>query len=324
MRKLFALILALCLLALSGCRVSPYVIRVGEERIDAAEAAFYLHADRALAESAGEDLQDETVRSGIYRSALDQIVSASVIRQRCAGLGLTLSEEAAQSIRENKQSLQKQLGGTAAYLSWLQENYMTDRLYDKLQEGNYYYEVLQNYVSAQLEQDPRADELLRQFFAENYTRVRYIRISRLDEYGGLLPEEEQAKRLEQAKELLVQIWDGAEFEVMMEYWNDDPQMAEGPIAVSRAQAETTDYLAGLFELELQQPAGVYLAADGYYILERLPLAANYYDENLDTIFHDALDARFVQYLEQGREELGVHITSDYLKLELDDLLQYVH
>lgn len=322
MKRLICLTLAL--LCLSGCAVSPYVVRVGTERIDAAEAAFYLYAGRTLAESMGEDLTDPEVRSDIYQSALEQIASASVIRQRCAELGLELTEEAKQSIRENKEALKTQLGGTAAYLSWLQKSYMTDRLYDKLQEGNYYYEVLQNYVSAQLEQDPRADELLRQFFAENYTRVRYLRISRLDEYGLPYPEEEQTVRLERAKELLVQVWDGADFGSIIEQYNDDPQMTDGPIVVSRAQAEDTDYLAGLFDLELQKPAGVYLAADGYYILERLPLAANYYDENLDTIFHDALDARFEEFLETGRREYGVAIMPDYKKLDLDDLARYVH
>ena len=55
-----------------------------------------------------------------------------------------------------------------------------------------------------------------------------------------------------------------------------------------------------------------------------PLGANYYDENLETIFHDALDARFEQYLEDGRQEYGVTITADYKKLDLLDLQQYVH
>jgi len=322
MKKLIAA--ALCLLCLTGCAVSPYVIRVGEERIDAAEAAFYLYADLALARELGEDTEDPEIRERIYQTALDQIVSASVIRQRCAQLGMTLSEEAEQTIAESKEALKEQLGGPAAYLTWLRDNYMTDRLYDRLQAGNYYYEVLQNYVSAQLEQDPKADELLRQFFAENYTRVRYIRLSRLDEYGVPLSPEEQDARLEQAKSLLLQIWDGADFGALLTQWNDDPQMADGAMAVSRAQAESTDYLGGLFELELHKPAGVYVAEDGYYLLERLPLAANYYDENQETIFHDALDARFEDYLRAGREEYGVSITQDYKKLDLNDLLQYVY
>lgn len=322
MKRMLALILAL--LCLSGCRVSPYVIRVGAERIDAAEAAFYLHADRELAESLGEDLTDHGVRSSIFQDALDQISTASVIRQRCKELGLELTQEARQSISENKAALQEQLGGAAGYLAWLQQSYMTDRLYDKLQEGNYYYEVLQNHVSAQLEQDPRSDELLRQFFAENYTRVRYIRISRLDEYGSPYPEEEQNTRLEQAKSLLLQIWEGGDFDVLMTQWNDDPQMEEGPMAVSRSQAQDTDYLSGLFDLELNKPAGVYLAQDGYYILERLPLAANYYDENLENIFHDALDAWFENYIREAKETYGVSITADYKKLDLDDLARYVH
>ena len=311
MRKIITVILALCLLCLAGCRVSPYVIRVGEERIDASEAAFYLHADLTLAREMGEDTDSKAVQDKVYQTALSQIASASVIRQRCQELGLTLSADAAQSIGENKAALKEQLGGAAAYLNWLRENYMTDRLYDKLQEGNYYYEVLQNYISAQLEQDPHADELLRQFFAENYTRVRYIRISRLDAYGMPYDQEEQDRRLEQAKNLLLSIWNGGDFAYLMEQWNDDPQMQEGSIAVSRSQTQDTDYLAGLFDLELHQPAGVYVAQDGYYILERLPLSANYYDENLDSIFHDALDARFEEYLEAGRHEYGVTITSDY-------------
>ena len=322
MKKLIPLVLAL--LCLTGCAVSPYVARVGAERLDAAEAAFYLYADRTLQRELGADLADEQVRAHIYHSALDQMATASVVRQKCAELGLTLPREAAQSIAESKEALKQQLGGSAAYLAWLRENYMTDRLYDKLQEGNYYYEVLQNYISAQLEQAPHADELLRQFFAENYTRVRYIRISRLDAYGMPYDQEEQDRRLEQAKNLLLSIWNGGDFAYLMEQWNDDPQMQEGSIAVSRSQTQDTDYLAGLFDLELHQPAGVYVAQDGYYILERLPLAANYYDENLDSIFHDALDARFEEYLEAGRQEYGVTITADYKKLDLRDLQQYVH
>lgn len=322
MKKLIPLVLAL--LCLTGCAVSPYVARVGAERLDAAEAAFYLYADRTLQRELGADLSDEQVRAHIYHSALDQMATASVVRQKCAELGLTLPREAAQSIAESKEALKQQLGGSAAYLAWLRENYMTDRLYDRLQEGNYYYEVLQNYVAAQLEQDPRADELLRQFFAENYTRVRYIRLSRLDENGQPYPEEQQNALLEQGKDLLVQIWNGLDFADAMARYNDDPQMEAGPIVVSRSQTKDTDYLAGLFDLAEGECAGVYLAADGYYILQRLGIAANYYDEHLDTIFHDALDTRFSQFLQQARDEYGVAITSDYRKLDLDDLARYVH
>ena len=56
----FSLILALCLLLLSGCSPSPTAVTVGGRKVDASEYAFYLSYNRiSVGEASGTILYDE-------------------------------------------------------------------------------------------------------------------------------------------------------------------------------------------------------------------------------------------------------------------------
>ena len=73
------------------------------------------------------------------------------------------------------------------------------------------------------------DENLRQFFAENYITVKYIRLSTLAGDGNPLSELDIAAKLTLANSLLTQAGqEGADFDALIAQYNDDAVMEMNP------------------------------------------------------------------------------------------------
>ena len=105
-----------------------------------------------------------------------------------AGAGAFLRAEISNGRR--KTAAYRFSGGLYGYLEYLRSNALTDRLYDKLQENNHYYAMLYEYVTLGEDSGVYTDQQLRQYFADNYIKVKYIRFSTLDQSGSLLEEDE--------------------------------------------------------------------------------------------------------------------------------------
>jgi parvulin-like peptidyl-prolyl isomerase len=298
---------------------------VGSRKVDASEYAFYLYYNRTNSGAeTGTVLYDAAATQMSREIALEQIITNEVVRLKCEEFGLELSEAQKTTLELNKERLIEALGGKAAYLNYLKQTHLTDRAYDKFQSNAYYYDLLYTHMALESKAD-FTDEKLRQYFSAHYATVKYIYLGLLDEEGEPLDKELRAEQTALAESILEQLETGAaDFDTLMAQYNEDISMTSGGFAISEPEARSTDYLSILFDLEENQVSDLLTMSDGYYILQRLGIAANYYDEHLDTIFHDALDTRFSQFLQQARDEYGVAITPDYRKLELDDLARYVH
>lgn len=324
-RWLVIIVCALCVLSLCACHPSPTAVIVGGHKVDASEYAFYLHYNGS--EKAGDNVvytDDETAAA--RKKAIDQIVTSEVVRIKCKELNLTLSKEQKASLKKEKAALLKSLGGKAAYVEYLKESCMTDRSYDKFQESALYYQNLYDYVSNESEETVYTDEALRKYFADSYITLKYIRFSILDDSGQLLPEDARAAARKSAEDVLKQAQaKNADFDALVASYNDEPNMTASPagIIVSRLEATGVDYMEPAFELAENQVGGVYDCADGYYILQRLPVDAGYFESNRDYIFQSALDWRFSDCLKTWKSEVDVSSTSIVDDITLNNLRNYV-
>ncbi len=310
-------ILLVCALALSlcACATSPTAIRVNGVAVDAAEAAFYLHYNRDVG-----DLKD------IKAAALEQITTAEMMRQKCKELKLSLSKEQKETLKQEKDALIKQLGGTAAYLDYLESACLTDRCYDKFQENSLYYQLLYNYV-LEKNKDLFTSEYLRQFFAADYLAIQYIAISRLDNDGNPLSEtEDQAQKAKAEAALSAMLADKADFSAIIEEYNEDPEMLglTEPLMLShKAVEEDYPFLLPAFELDAGEFDGIYTTDEGYYILIRSTVSANYYAEHQEDIYYTAVNSKFQQTLEDWMKASKVTTTKTFDKMTLDNLADYV-
>ncbi len=322
-KRLFILALSLALL-LSGCSTSPTAIKVGSRKVDASEYAFYLYYNRAnTGGDSGTVLFDTAATKAAREIALSQIITNEVVRLKCEEFGLDLSEAQQTTLALNKERLIESLGGKAAYLAYLQQTNLTDRAYDKFQSNAYYYDLLYTYM-AQQNQPDFTDEKLRQYFSGHYTTVKYIYLGLLDEEGEKLPTTEREEKYALACSLVEQARAGdADFNALMDQYNEDLSMTALGIPISEPEARSTDYLSTLFDLEINAVSDVQVHSDGYYILKRCPISVTYYDENQTDIYQAALDDRFAQTLEGWKNEYPVTIEKIVDQIDLSNASDYV-
>lgn len=325
MRCIPALLLcaALMLTALSGCSPSPTAVTVGDRRVDASEYVFYLNYNRVYTNSEdGTVVFDAEALADAREAALEQIVTNEVVRLKCDEYGIKLSASDKDALKLAKKDLIEDLGGKAAYLEYLNQSLLTDRAYDKFRENEIYYNLLSAHV-AQDSENYFTDEMLRQYFAENYATVKYICISLVDDAGEYLDRVTRAEKLELAAsvaELAAQ--PGADFDALMEEYNEDPAMTMG-YPLSRLEAESTYYLKTLFQLEENGVSGIIKEDDGLYILKRCPVSATFYDENQAEIAQMAMEDRFDLMLSEWKDEYTVTTGKILDKINLSNLREYL-
>lgn len=322
----FAVLLAL---SLFSCSASPTAIKVGSNSVDASEYAYYLNYNRLNLDTQSTGtlvLNNDELLSQARENAKEHIITAEIVRIKCKELGLDLSDEQKSQIEETKDDLIDSFGGLSGYLDYLKSNYLTDRLYDKLQENNYYYSMLYEYISASPDSGMNTDQELRQYFSENYIKVKYIRFNTSDETGSLLPEEELKALLETATSVLAQINKGElTFDAAMSQYNDENATADNTsgIVVSAQDGTAIEYITDAFALPDGQAGGVYTYSDGYYILLRQPVDAGYYDENREQIVRTASDWAFNNYIASAKSSLTITVNKVCQKINFDNLKDYI-
>ena len=121
---------------------------------------------------------------------------------------------------------------------------------------------------------------------------------------------------------LVAMMPEADFDALMAEYNEDPTMTVG-VPVSKLEADSTEYLTTLFDLEENQVSSPIVLSDGVYILKRCPISASYYDENQSDIYQAALDWRFDETLAGWLGDYPVTVSSVVDKIDLNNLRDYI-
>lgn len=316
MKRLLSFLL-ICALAVSlcACVTSPTAVKVNGSSIDASEVAFYLHANR-----------DAGRLADVKAAALEQITTAELVRQKCKSMNLTLSKTQKQTLKQEKKDLVESLGGTAAYLDYLNSSYLTDRSYDKFQENALYYQMLYGAI-LEKNQDRFTSEYLRQYFAANYIAVQYIAISRLDNDGNPLDEDtDSAQRAKAEQALSAMMADNANYSAIIEEYNEDPEMIglTEPLVMARSVVQDDyKFLLPAFELNAGDFDGIYTTDEGYYILIRYAVSANYYSEHQEEIYENALDAAFMEQMNAWKKSSSISTTKVFGEMTLENLSDYL-
>ena len=107
---IFAVLLAL---SLFSCSASPTAIKVGNNKVDASEYAYYLNYNRlnldALAAGTTVLNMDQLMEQA-RQAARQQIVSAEIVRIKCDELGLELTKEQKKEMKDEKDELRRAFG----------------------------------------------------------------------------------------------------------------------------------------------------------------------------------------------------------------------
>ena len=325
MKKIIATLMlcALLLSLLCGCSPSPTAVTVGGNKVDASEYAFYMHYNRVSTnEASGTVLYDSKDNQAARDAAIEQILTNEVVLLKCEELELELSDAQKTALKTAKEQLIQALGGSKAYLDYLNQSMLTDRTYDKFQENSYYSTMLYNYMMADSE-SYYTDESLRQYFTSHYAVVKYIFFSFIDEDGNKLDKDTCQEIIDRARTVCQLAQEpGADFDALMAQYNEDVSMTSG-FPISMLEASSTEYLTTLFDLEENRVSDPIIQSDGCYVLKRCPISAGYYDENQRDIFLAACNDRFEKSMAQWKTEYTVKVAKIVEEINLSNLRDYV-
>ena len=83
------------------------------------------------------------------------------------------------------------------------------------------------------------------------------------------------------------------------------------------------FLLPAFDLSPGDFDGIYTTDEGYYIIIRYGVSANYYSEHEDEIYYNALDAKFAEEMAGWKKKCTVTTTKVFDKMNLDNLADYL-
>jgi len=95
------------------------------------------------------------------------------------------------------------------------------------------------------------------------------------------------------------------------------------LVISHLEASSIDYLLPAFDLASGEVGGVYESADGYYIVQRLPVSAEYFDANREYILQSAGDWHFSQLLAEWKAAAKVSTAKVVSQIDLTNYMEYV-
>ncbi len=327
MKKILLLSLSLCIFLLSGCVSSPVVISVNGDKIDGSEFAYYLNYELASYDNP-EELTKEDIEK-IKETALETAVNNTIVLQKCKEYNIELTAEEKEEIKALREEFIDDLGGSAKYLEFLNEAALNDRVYKKTQEQSYYHTKLMAYLTENTDQPESigfTDQTLRQFFAENYVKVKYICMSTLTDDNEPVPDEEYDEQLKLARIVAEGSKEpGKDFDLLIEKYNDDYRMRVYPegFVYSKLELEDIDIFNHALEIEENEIAGPYSAADGFYIIKRYPVDAGYYDNHHDEILSEAIDIKYEMLLESWKANAVVKIADVYKQIDAVNYKEYI-
>ena len=302
-------------LMLTGCVASPTVVTVNGTKIDASEFAFYLNYEFMAYDDVSKVTPEELDK--LKESALENAVINTIVAQKCKEFDLKISEEELKTLKSLKEDFIYELGGSAKYLEFLKQSAMNDRVYTKSQKTPYYQKMLLSYLTED-KNVPQSiaftDETLRQYFSENYVKVKYILFSTLSDEGISM----ETQEYEEMERFVKAVTEGArepgkDFDLLIEKYNDDEKMILQPEGFVYSKTEVLDegIFAKVLELEENEIGGPYATANGFYIIKCYPVDAGYFDTHHEEILNTAIEERYNALLKDWRNSANIKISDVY-------------
>jgi len=311
-KKSAALVLALAIsaAALTGCGAASKkqsyltdsegkpvqvenIAKIDGEDISLEEYRYYFLSSKAYFEqmfagaassSASGEETDIWANEEMLNSAKDQALEAikfdRILRKYAKDNKIELTAEDKKKVDDNIKSAIEQAGGLEQYKKTLEEMFLNENLYRSVVES----QILQSKVqeamtSAGSRLAPSEDEV-KTYFNENYLHAKHILISTQD----ITDEAEIAKKKETAEKALSRAKAGENFDALIKEYGEDPGMTSTPDGYYFPEGQmVTEFYEGTKALKDNEISGLVESSFGYHIIQRLPIAADYFDKNKDTV-----------------------------------------
>ena len=332
-RRLGLLLLtaSLCLALFAGCgKTAPVVMVVNGEEVYADEFAYYMRVFRdSFSSSFGEAIWEtdsaETLGDYAKQQAREQAIIRVALMQAADEMGLGITAEDRETLKQNKRNIILNAGGTAAYEKALKDAGMTDRLNDLASEFSFQYEKVYQHFYGEGGVDALSESELRAYFEENYISAAHILQKTVDDAYAPLSEDVIAEKRAKTEELLAQIEDGADLLALsLQYSEDTGGVASAPKGYTFTKGDMVDvfYQAAL-ALEPGEVSGVVESEYGYHIILRQPLDYSYLEENAEAVMEKCYDTEFSAYLGGLIADAETDTSAAYDDITISNFTQYL-
>ncbi len=274
-----------------------------------------------LAQKSGEG--DATMGDMMKESFLDNIKQYIAIEALAKDHDIALSDDDKKYLEEQKASYVEQSGGKAEFVKTLNEQGMTEEIFDYVQANG----RLQEKVFLALFSQGGIYETDKNFvisdIVSNNVRVRHIVIQAKESDADF------AEKKAKAEEALGRAKAGEDFEALIKEYGEDPGMdtyvdgyvfnKEGILADSGSPLDAT-FTETSFGIGVNEVSDICLSTSGLHIIKRLPLDEAYVSENLDTYYLSYASSAFSDKLFEIAEKFEVKTTEEFDNLDLSTLL----
>lgn len=228
----------------------------------------------------------ETVETKLKKSVFDALAELEIIAFKAEEKGIALTEEEKTQISDSKTSLMELFGSKTTFEKALGSINMTSKELTDLWENIV---LISKYQTTLSQENEVADEEVKDFYKDNYVRVKHILIKVGDEG---INDMEQAKA--KATEVIKAIDSGADFEGLMIAYSGDKDkegninggntgyiFKEGDFGNPAFEDASFTLAEGEYTKEAIEVNGSNYK--GYHIIKRYTLEDSYFDNNTDGI-----------------------------------------
>lgn len=309
---------------------TPVILTVGGHEVHQDEWKSYLATNKGYIEMMmamygfdGDIWADPTIGQAyieqLYAAADQQAVYLRVIADEFQKNGLHLTREQKENAAAQKKQTVDSMGGQEGFDAWLQSIGMSEKIYDNTVAVNAYIEALYDYyygengVKCKL-----ADQMAK--FNETYLCAKHILLRNYDDLGQPLSEEQLAEKRAQADAILAELEAGADFDALVNKYNEDPGMQSYPTGYVFTEGEmVTPFYEGAKALEVGQISGVVESEYGYHIIQRCALTEDDLQPYQDAIIQELTGTSFDEEMTAMLEAAETEHTEAYGTVDYDGL-----
>lgn len=320
--------------AFSGCAVQDTraAVTVNDEEISQKQYGYYFSMiQQQMLSEAGVSASDadavenfwknteidgENALTAARNKAKDEAVKMAVRVQKAKELGVELTDEDKQSIKDNIDTIIKNNGGREEYEKQLAAINTDAKTFEELFSNS----QLISKLEQKLEDDGKlkvTDEEVKQYLTDNYVKAKHILFATMDlSTKQPYDDEKKASVKKTAEKILDEINNGGDFDALMKQYSEDTGLEQNPDGYVFTKGEMVQQFEdAAFALKPGEISELVESQFGFHIIKREPFTVT--DENVSQYASDAetkiLSEKFDSMTDKWTKKANVKVNESVLK-----------
>ena len=244
-------------------------------------------------------------------AAVDNLKKEYLLKEVAKAMDIKLDSDTQSKLKDYQKSIKDSYDREGGYKKFLKDNNLTDDYIDKLASVSYYTDALKK----QTETPTFTEDELREYFKENYRRVKYVLISTIDsQTGDEVSDDKKEEAKKTAEEVLEKAQNGEDFDTLISDYSPNTANDSDENGYIFTDNETgVEFEEGVDSIKADEFTLVQ-SDSGYYVIKRLPLDESQecfeeeYENEAETINTTMQNNAFYEQVQKWADEYGIKVT----------------